>query len=144
MIEALLVGAPRMAGSANQSPLAHHAGLVTGLLQQHGDRDIARPEPPAVARYRGVAHVHPGHEGAPGGRADRMPRVMAGEAHSLCRHAIQPRCLYLLLSKTTEISITQIIGQDQDDVRAVPLLRTGFAERPAEEGNGKNESKEVH
>ena len=73
-----------------------------------------------------------------------MPRIMAGEAHSLRRHAIQPRCLYLLLSKTTEISITQIIGQDQNDVRAVPLLRTGFAEPPAEEGNGKNESKEVH
>ncbi len=67
MIETLPVGAPRMTRPAHQAPLTHHAGPVTSPLQQHGNRDIAGLQASPVSSYRGVPHVHSGHEGAPGG-----------------------------------------------------------------------------
>ena len=54
---------------------------------------------------------------APRGRTDRTACVKLRQSHSFIRHSIQIRRLQDLLTETAQIPVTQIIGEDQDDVR---------------------------
>ena len=40
VIEPLVVGAAGMTGAPDKAPFADHAGLVSRILQEHGDRDV--------------------------------------------------------------------------------------------------------
>ena len=120
MIEALLVRAAGMAGPSNESPLADHAGLVAGLLQQHRDRYIPGFQPAAVAGDRGVPHVLAGHQRAARWRADVVSGVVAGVADPLARQLVEARCLDLLLAVAAKVSVAEVVSEDEDNVGLVP------------------------
>ena len=73
-------------------------------LQAHPDPDVAR--------------VLPEHESGPGGGADRASGVVLGEPHPLRRHAIEARRRDLSLAVASEIGPAQVIGHDENEVRA--------------------------
>jgi|TARA_B100001964_G_scaffold178440_1_gene196801 hypothetical protein len=85
-----------------------------------------------------MAHVSTRHENASGGRADGASRVKLRKAHALGRHFIQSRCLQGLLAKAPEVPVTEIIGQDEDDIRRATLFDT-LGPDQSRGGKGRNE-----
>ena len=70
-----------------------------------------------------MAGVHPRHETAARRRADRAAGVALSEAHPFRSQSIHVRSLDFLLSVTPRITVTQVVGEDENDVR--PALRLG-------------------
>ena len=52
-----------------------------------------------------------------------MPRIMIGELHPLSRHPVDVRRLDNFLSETSQVSITEIVGHDINDVRLFGCFR---------------------
>ena len=106
-------------------PFAEHRRRVTFAAQQGGQRQArffnhARPahagEHPAHPRTK----RHPSREQAvTRGRAHRRRTVRVGEPHPLLGQAIQIRCGHFgFRVVATDVAVTQIIGQNHDDVRS--------------------------
>ena len=84
------------------------------------------------------ARITPGEQACARGTANRGGRVIIGKAHTLLRHRINPRRFDLRRPITTEIVITLIINEDEDDVR---LLRLGHrAEAKEQRANNGEDS----
>ena len=64
-----------------------------------------------------MSPVQPRHEHAPRRRADRRAGVELRESHPLGCHPVETGRLNSLLAVTTEIAITEVVGQHEDDVR---------------------------
>ncbi|OQB36017.1 MAG: hypothetical protein BWY09_02077 [Candidatus Hydrogenedentes bacterium ADurb.Bin179] len=60
--------------------------------------------------------VHSGHQGTPGWRAHRTARVGLGKTHALHGHAVQSRRQDFLLTVTTQVAITQVVRENENDV----------------------------
>jgi hypothetical protein len=58
------------------------------------------------------------HQRRPRGRAHRRRRIGLPEQHTLFREAIQPRRFMQVGSIAAEVHRSQVVGQDEDDVRA--------------------------
>ena len=106
-----------------ETPLANQRGRVTGFLQQarHGcvlqaERLRERVDVACVTAHAGVPGVQAGHQHAAAGSADGRAGVELGEAHSFRGHAIEMRGLNQLLPVAAQISVTQVIREDEDDV----------------------------
>ena len=69
-----------------------------------------------VAADFSVAEVTPGEEDAAGGGADRSPGVVSGEADTFAGETVDVGSLDFLLSVTTEFSVAEVIGEDENDV----------------------------
>src|SRR5690348_13050854 len=63
-----------------------------------------------------MAGVQPGHQHAPGRRADRVSGIELREAHALSRQAIDVWRLDSFLPVIADVAISEIVGEDEDDV----------------------------
>lgn len=63
-----------------------------------------------------MAGMLAGHQRAARRRAYGIAGIMAGEAYAFGGHAVQARRLDLLLAETAQIAVSQIVGQDEDNV----------------------------
>ncbi len=72
---------------------------------------------------RGMAEMLAGQQRAAAGRADRATAIEVREPHSFGRHAVKVRRLDLPLPVATQIAITEIVGEDQNDVRIASGIR---------------------
>ena len=107
-----------------QSPFADDRRVVNGRFEHLGHRHIARLQRHArVAANPRMAGVHPRHEAAARRRANRAAGVALSEAHPFRSQSINVRSLDFLLTVTTRITVTQVVGENENDVR--PALRPG-------------------
>ena len=108
-----------------EMPLADDGGRVTLLFQQFRQRPLVGVQPMIVPRKQDASDSHAlrdasGHQRGASRRADRGD-VEAGELRPFLRHAIEVRRADIRCAVTPEIAVTQIIRQNDDDVR---LLRS--------------------
>ena len=111
-----------------QVPLANAHGAVPLLLEdlRHGGfargkaflRDRLQHPPPRAAHL----HAHPsrvttGHESRSRRRADAGGDAETGQLHALSGHAVQMRRAIDLRSIAPQVSVSQIVGDDQDEIR---------------------------
>ena len=60
--------------------------------------------------------MHPGHQDAPRGSANRAARVGVREDHALGRHAVDVRSEDLVLAVAAEFAVAKIVRHDEHDV----------------------------
>ncbi len=109
-----------------ERPLAHSPGAVARLLQHLRDGEVVRSQPDVVGEVvpdAVVAVVHPRHEAAARGGTDGRARVGLGEPQALGGQPIEVRRLDLLLPVGAEITVAEVVGQDEDDVGSWPGCR---------------------
>ncbi len=70
----------------------------------------------AVSSHRAVAHVQTGHQRRSRGRANRRAGVSLHVPRSFGRHAIEIWRLDQLLPITTQVTLSDVVGEDEDDV----------------------------
>lgn len=119
MVEAYVVGIGEIVGSAD-APLAHAGCGVTRLLEDRGQGGLIRLDDDrlgGIATHHRASHVPTREQNAAGRGAYRATRVELSETHTLRRHLVETRRLKCLLTEATEIAVTEVVGQDQDDVR---------------------------
>ena len=106
----------------SQSPLSDEGSGVTRLLEGLGHGEVLFAQALSghvsarVSADVSMAHVLAGHEDAPGRRADRAPRVEAGEFHALAGHAVETGGLDQFLAEAAEIPVAEVVGHDEDQV----------------------------
>ena len=122
VVEALLQRVALRAGRA-EAPLAGGRGDVAAGLQPLGDRDGGRRQRPLALRLhllvvadRRVPGVQARHQHAARRRADRVARVVPREAHALGGQAVDRGRADLLLAVGSDVSVAQVVGEDEDDV----------------------------
>src|SRR5262249_34097332 len=113
-----LPGGHAAAALAAEAPLADEGGGVAGVLEQPGRGDVLGTEVLlGVAADRAV----PGGRAGDRGAARRATRggagVERGEAHPPARQAVEVGGADVLLAITAEVAVTEVVGQDEDDVR---------------------------
>ena len=129
-VEALL---ERVARAANgpESPLAETAECVTLRLEQEwqpqrpfGDRLLAfwKPLRRLIVADVTVPRVLSGHQGTARGGAHVVSRAVRNEPHSLPGQAIDIRGADLLLAIAADVAVSEIIRDDEHDVRPVRRL----------------------
>ena len=116
-----------------QVPLAGHVGVIARVLQQPGDRDDLVIQVALVSRHtvlvRQVVFGHraqavemivdAGHQQGAGRRAGHLG-VEAGETRTFRSQGVQIRRLDLA-AECAEVTVPQIVGDDQKDVGAAAL-----------------------
>ena len=80
----------------------------------------------ANSRARGIAA---GDEGATRGRANGRGGIGIDETNALRGQAIQIWSLIIRTAKATEIAVAEIVGEDENDVRATRLRVGDFGRR---------------
>ena len=105
-------------------PLAHHGGGVARAQQhlRHRDRSgrqrqLALGLNFPVAAHRRVAGVQAGHQRGPRRRAHTRAAVGLRVARAFARHAIEARGLDQLLTVNADVTLREIVAEDEDDVR---------------------------
>lgn len=134
LIESLSIRDRFRLSTQPKSPFAEKSRAVARFLEDLGYGDIVLVQSFAVALVGITAHARvtrmkPLHETRSRRRADRVSGVGIAEAHSFARDPIDVRSLNLFLTVTTQITPTQVIGQDEDDVR----LMVGLGNADTEE-----------
>ena len=126
LVETLAVSDARAAGVA-QPPLAETAGGVARPFEYlgHGGIGVAQRDTPGVAPHRCVPHMLPGHQHRTAGGTDVAARVDLHKPHPLGRQAVDTRCADLRLPVTAQVTVAQVIGHDEDDVRPRLARRSG-------------------
>ena len=131
-------------------PFADNSRCVAGVVQKFGNRDFVRMN---AQRRIGIQHAArcwcsirtPGDGIAESGphrvaagqqpdsrrRARRPGRIKIGEAPTFGGHAIQMWGANFGLSVTTQIAVTQIVGQDHNDIWPILGHRGGSANQTA-------------
>ena len=106
-----------------EPPLAKRAGHVAFLLQQLTNRHLAGRDGKLpfglhrlVAAHNGMAGVLTRHQHTPRWRAHRRSRIKIREPHPAFSQAINVRSLDEFLPITAQVTITQIIGHNVNDV----------------------------
>ena len=146
-IEALAEGMPFHADFA-EAPLAEEAGRVAGGLQDLGDGDVFVAKrlgrSPGVAANMRMPRVLPGHQDAAGRRAHRRPGVEVGEANPLRGHPVQTRRPDDLLPVGAEVSVPQVVGEDEDHVGTIRRRGRGRRHGKQERQDGECRSDSAH
>ena len=146
-VEALGEGMPFHADFA-EAPLAEQAGGVAGGLQHLGDGDVLGAKrlgrSPGIAADMRMPRVLPRHQDAAGRRAHRRPGVEVGEANPLRRHPVQTRRPDDLLTVGPEVSVPQVVGQDEDHVGTIRRRGRGRRHGQHERQDGECRSDSVH
>src|SRR5262245_4985580 len=113
-------------GEVAQVPFADAGGGIPAQLEDVGECDLrgrqsaggVREEDPAGIRAHAGADRQPaGEKGRPARGADGRGRVEAGELEPLGGHPVQVRGANGRVAITAEVSIPQIVGEDDDEVR---------------------------
>ena len=117
-----IVPSRRTGPTEPEVPFADASGEITRVVEQRSHRlaplideqrivgpdgPMTGPGPPAIATCHQVVSAR---------RADGGRRVRGREAHAFARKPIDVRCLDLCRPITAEIAVTQIVGQNEDDV----------------------------
>jgi hypothetical protein len=125
-VESLLVRSAARIGRS-EPPLAEAPGGVAGRLEGFRNRDrpvrnralagkLAAVARVAIGADLGVAKVLAGEQDAAGRSTDRRSGVMPGEAHPFLGKLVEVRGPDLLLPVGSEFTVTQVVGQDEDNV----------------------------
>ena len=106
------------------APLAHDGGGVAGGLQELRDgdgvgrqRELALDGDFPVAAHGGVAAVETGHQRSAGGGADAGAAIRLGVARALAGHTVEPRGLDEFLTVGADVALSEVIAQNENDVR---------------------------
>ena len=78
----------------------------------------------AVIAHEGVAGMPPRQQHAPRRRAHRTTRITLGKTHSRRRQPVNPRRPNLALPVASQFRITEIIRQNENNVRSFSRLQT--------------------
>ena len=130
IVKALGVGHARDDRSAiGNIPLANADGLVAGVAHLFGEGDFRRRHAPPFAQIR----VTPGQQGRTGRPAHGL-RIKTGEPRSFLGQPIHARRLVLGIAKTSQVRVTLIVGEDDEDVRPLRFRRRCCAGAEDEHG----------
>ena len=146
LVDAALVGCGDRT-LVTAGPLAEHAGRVAvalhnlrkddvvgviGLLSRDGIlpvlpiHHLAAPIL-AVAADMPVARVLPGHQRRPRGGTHRTSGIGLREEHPLAGHAVEVGRLDVFLPVTSQIAVSHVVAQDENDIRlCIFFRRTGI------------------
>src|SRR5258708_38958798 len=105
---------------AAQPPLPIHRRFVAGAFQKLRKCEFAGLQAEfrsSVAANGGVPGVAAGHERAARGRAYRGSCVSLRKANSLTCQRVDVRSPDALLAVATQVAVTQIVGEDEQNVR---------------------------
>lgn len=111
----------------SQTPFSESAGGVSGFFEDFGNGQGFIGDGPlagelatilgiSVASDFGVSQMLSGHQDAAGRGTDGGPGVVVGEADSLLGQLINVGRFDFLLSVGTQFAISEVIGEDEDDV----------------------------
>jgi len=132
IIESLLQGHGRVGSEVFNSlvfchpPFANDGGRISGILQDLGEEAILRtkvdrmpaPGPARILPNRAVTGMQTREQARSRRRTDCRSRIKIRKSNSLGGQLIENRREYFRLAVRTEIAVTKIIGDDQDNVGA--------------------------
>src|SRR5688572_15074746 len=106
-----------------EAPLADERRFVTSPLKHLRHDHVVRPQRlgerislAGIAADPGVAMMLTSHEHTAGRGTDCRPRVELGKAYPFARHLINARGLNEFLAVATDLSVTEIVSENEDDV----------------------------
>ena len=132
-VEALL---PRRTDAVGftEAPFADEAGRIAAVAQHARHRHFVGAQGlrrvtnlAGVAPHGRVARVFARHQHAPRRRAHRATRVKLRETHPFRREAVEIRRANLRLAVGPQFPVTEVVGEDENDVGLAPqrLRRVG-------------------
>ena len=105
----------------SEVPFSDHHGPVPVFLQRFSDQRFLERQPVSRIRpeiMREVAdRVAAREQAAPGRRADRRGHIEGGQADSFVGHAVELRRADGRIPVTAQVSVSQVVGEQHDDVR---------------------------
>lgn len=109
----------------SQTPFADATRMIAGLFQELGDGEIVRAQIliAPIAAHERMSTMKPGHERTTRRRANGAAGVGARETNPLPCQFIEVGRFYLLLPITTEVSVTQVIGKNKNNIRLLRKIR---------------------
>src|SRR2546425_9693652 len=107
-----------------QAPLAEGCRVVTGRLEDfcHGEVGGIQRHARVAANPR-VSGMLTGHQTTTRRRADRAASVALSEMHPFLRKPVNVRRLDSFLPVTTEVAVTEVVGENENDVRSAVAFR---------------------
>src|SRR5271166_4481728 len=103
-------------------PFPDQPGRVAGPLQEFGHGHLAQRQPVEPARLQriddaGAMRITAGHQRGSRRRTNGRSRVVLGETDSLAHEMIERRRSRRAVVEASEVAITHVVGENQDDVR---------------------------
>lgn len=124
-------------------PLSRETSGIAGFLEQLGDSDFRGSHEDATISGNEVVNsgsvgTTPRHESNTGRGADGGGGVAVGKADTTFRHGIEMRSFDVRVSVAFQVSIPEVIGEDDNDVGF--RGRGACEQRKSENGENRNES----
>src|SRR3972149_4616343 len=126
-------------------PLANHAGDVSGCFQTIGDRRFGKWKTnfrnAIAAGFAPRARVEfvpetlliaAREQSGPGGAAIGARHITVGAADAPLRQRIDVRCGNILATLKSDVGVTKVIGQENDDIRLTRRSGVSLTEPQAE------------
>jgi hypothetical protein len=107
-------------------PFADHPGRAASALEQLGERDFALRQVQRIRLWRvrgrierqaAAERIAARHQRRASRRAEGHRRIEVRELRSFRRHAVEVRSLEFRMAVAREVTIAEVIGEDEDDVR---------------------------
>ena len=136
MVEAL-VARLGLGGSVELAvavPFAEVAGGIAGSLQLLGDGHLADAQVHGMAAGNRAVNadavwIAAGEQPRAAGGADRGRRIAGGQPQPFGRQPVQPGCLDGRMSVTGQVTVAQVVAEDDQDVGSIARSRGGRASR---------------
>ena len=135
-----------------EMPFSEAAVFIPGSGEELGEGCLALVESVvAVLVEAGVDHavhaspllVAPGQERRPGRAADSSVGMIVGEANARAGEGIEVWCLVGGVAVAAELTVAEVVGHDDDEVRFVPAVFVG-RQRRGEECEAQGAEAESH
>ena len=136
-----------IAGRADvaQSPFAESGCFVACIFHYFedctgigGKRELPFRIEFEVTADRRMSAVRTCQQAGAGRGADGCPRITLRKTHSVLCQTVDVGCLELFLSVTTQVTITQIVRKDKNDIRFFVLILLRMDERSCQQEAGRN------
>ena len=125
LIEAAANGIELLLGVA-EMPLADHAGGIAGAVKELGQRDFRRRQSQlgvlaaeiggGVRRHAAAKRIATRHQRSARRCAERRRRIELREPRAFRGHPVEIRRLELRMPKARQVAVTEVVGQQDDDV----------------------------
>lgn len=135
---------PRSAESPFAEATANVARLAEQLRQRDGvgwNRILTLRWSAAVVADEGVSRVLASHQHAAGRSTDRVAGIMLRQPHPFGSEFVQMRRLDFRLSKAADLTVAEIVCQDENDVGTTWFGTGGSVQPQSTQRKGGNESK---
>ena len=134
---------------AVEVPLAEVPAVVPGGVQHARQRGLRRSQVDGGAFGNPVVHARPprrpaGQQAGPARRADRRRRVELREPHALRRQPVDAGGLDDGVPVTAEVSVPEVVAEDEQDVRAIEFRRRAGGVSPLSGGDEEQSEREIH